>query len=300
MRNKKLYFLIAVGIILISIFLFYKLYNQRLLEKRKVILKELESQILEEVKNFKQKVAIVIVDLKTGYKIILNEKVIFPAASLIKIPIMGCVYCADKEKILDLKQKVILKDLDKTPGSGILKNFKEGSIFSVEELVNFMIVWSDNTATNILIDLLGFDYLNKCFKILGLKDTTISRKILDNKAKQEGKENYTSAFDMSYILIKFYKKNFLNKSISQKCLSLLKQQKIRDRIAALLPDSVVVANKTGLEKGICHDVGIIFGKKANILISVLTSHDFKNSQPVKNFISHIAAKVYYSLANYNG
>jgi beta-lactamase class A len=262
------------------------------LEKRKNTLFTLKDNLENEISKFGQQNGILIKDLKTGYKIGFNEDIPFPAASLIKVPIMACVYCAEKEAKIDIRQKVIIKNHDKTSGAGILKYVPEGIGFDIEELVRLMIVYSDNTATNILIDLLGFYYLNNCFKNLGLRDTSIYRKILDNQARKEGKENYTTAQDIGYILEMIYRKELISKEISDRCLEYLKQQKIHDRIPAFLPSSVLVAHKTGLENGVCHDAGIIFSKEGDFLICVLTQHRFKTARPSKQFIAQVAKKLY--------
>ncbi|MCM8791714.1 MAG: class A beta-lactamase-related serine hydrolase, partial [Candidatus Omnitrophica bacterium] len=135
---------------------------------------------------------------------------------------------------------------------------------------------------------------NGCFKKLGLKNTNIDRKILDSKAKIKGLENFTSAKDIAYILEKIYKKELINKDISEKCLAFLKKQKIRDRIPKMLPSYISVAHKTGLENGGCHDAGIIFTKEGDFLICVLTQHNFKTNHSAKKFISKIAQKLYFA------
>lgn len=296
---KKKYVIIVVislWVILGLIFFLDKFLKQRNITSwfkyRKDIILRLEDEILKDIYQFNQKCGILIKDLRTGYEIAFNQDMVFPSASLVKIPIMACVYCAYREGKLDLKDKLILKDSDKTAGSGILKYMPGGRTFEIEELLHLMIAYSDNTATNMLIDLLGFDYLNSCFKNLGLRHTNVSRKILDNKSRDRGFENFTTAQDISYILEIIYRGEFLNKDISKKCLEFLKQQKVRDRIPALLPIDVVVAHKTGLEKGICHDAGVIFTKEGDFLICILTAHNFKNAQPAKRFISRVAQRLY--------
>ncbi|MCM8792720.1 MAG: class A beta-lactamase-related serine hydrolase, partial [Candidatus Omnitrophica bacterium] len=168
-KIKKIIFFLTIFLILISILGFkikeykkYTLWHQ----KRKQILQRLQDEILMEVSSFNQKYSVFIKDLNTNYKISLNEDVVFPSASLIKIPIMGCVFCADRDNIIRLNDKIVIKDTDKTEGSGILKNLPSGTTLDIEDLIHLMISQSDNTATNILIDLLGFEYLNHCFKKL--------------------------------------------------------------------------------------------------------------------------------------
>ena len=155
-----------------------------------------------------------------------------------------------------------------------------------------MIAKSDNTATNMLIDILGFDYLNKCFKDFGLEHTNINRKMMDMKSRSRGIENYTTASDMALIINKIYDGVLINREISKKCLDLLKMQSVKDRIPKLLPKDLNVAHKTGLERRVCHDAGIVFTKKGDFLICALIKHNYKSSRRAKRLISKLALLVY--------
>ncbi len=163
---------------------------------------------------------------------------------------------------------------------------------SIERLIGLMIYESDNTATNILTNLLGIEYLNNAFKAFGLKNTDLSRKIADYHLREKGIENYTTAEDMALILEKIYRRILVNKDISEKCIGILKLQRINDRIPKYLPVDIVIAHKTGLEAGICHDVGIVFTRRGDFLISVLTKHKDSNSNPAKEFIAKVALYTY--------
>jgi beta-lactamase class A len=105
-------------------------------------------------------------------------------------------------------------------------------------------------------------------------------------------ENFTTAAEISSILEKFYRKEFINSGVSGKCLILLKHQKIGDRIPAKLPQGAVVAHKTGLERGVCHDAGIVFTENGDFLICVLTSHANRTARPAKKFIAEVAFLTY--------
>ncbi len=156
-----------------------------------------------------------------------------------------------------------------------------------------MITESDNSAANALIDCLGFDVLNSYFKKIGLRNTNILRKMMDFEERKEGRENYTTARDMAYLMRRLYCKDFLNKGVSTQCLKLLEQQKINDRIPKRLPkDGMRIAHKTGLEKHICHDVGIVFSPNGDFLICVLIKHKDKTAVSAKKLISDIALLTY--------
>ena len=230
---------------------------------------KLEEYIRKATKGYIGDAAIVIKDLDMNWQIESNKEMSIPSASLVKIPIMMAYFCAAEEGKLKLSDSIELKQSDKVDGSASLKNICPGSSCKIEDLIYPMITQSDNTAANMLINRLGFDDLNRYFVKFGLKHTNLSRKMLDFKFRKEGIENYTTVGDMAYILEELYRGKFINKKISQRCLEFLAQQKINDRIPKRLPSEIIVAHKTGLENGVCHDVGIVYTSKGNFLICVL-------------------------------
>lgn len=268
-----------------------------LLEKRKKAWSLLKNNLAQEISRFKGEVGIVVEDLDMGWRISFGENKLLPSASLVKIPIMLACYYAAGEKKIDLKQIIALESAEKTGGSGLLKNAPIGSAFSIEDLIELMITRSDNTAANILIDLLGIDVLNGYFAKLGLKNTNLSRKMMDFKERKNGIENYTTANDMACVLEGIYHKKLINKDTSKECLELLSRQKINDRLPKKLPANTLVAHKTGLEYGVCHDAGIVFTGKGEFLICVLTKHNHRFAYLSKKFIAKIALITYNYYAN---
>lgn len=89
----------------------------------------------------------------------------------------------------------------------------DGIEVTIRDLCNLMIILSDNTATNVLIDRLGIDEINKTIKNLGLKNTILSRKMYDMESKKLGNENYFSLSDMAIILESIHNETL----ISAKC-----------------------------------------------------------------------------------
>lgn len=263
-----------------------------LLEKRKTAFSLLEDQVKGEIAHFPGEAGVIIKDLDKGWEIAIDQNKIFPAASLLKVPIMAACFFAAEEGKLRLGEKILLRTVDKVPGSGVLKHTPSGRTFTVKELCELMIAESDNSATNMLIHRLGFDYLNSTFKRLALKDTSVNRKMMDFKSRRKEIENFTSARDIAALLNEMYNGSFMSTDVSLECLRFLKEQKIRDRIPAKLPPDVIVAHKTGLEKTVCHDAGIVFAPKGNFLICVLTEHNDKNSKRAKEFIAQVAFLTY--------
>lgn len=296
MKKRRLALALFVILLGISPFAYSRFVQYRqervLLEKRRVCFQALAEELHEQATSFSGEAGIVIKDLSRDWEIAIRQDLKVPSASLVKIPIMSaCFYAAYQHK-LDFEEKLSLGAKDITSGSGVLRHMAPGKEFTIEELLELMITESDNTATNMLIDKLGFSYLNETFDMFGLKDTNISRHMMDFKKRSRGIENYTSAKDIALLLQKIYRRQLIDSDYSCQGLELLKRQKNNSRIPAKLPADVTVAHKTGLEKTVCHDAGIIFTDQGDFLICVLTRHNGKGSNGAKEFISNIALLTY--------
>ena len=308
-KKKKILavFLLVCLIISVSACVFFGVCQARqlafekkeLLDKRRLAWEGLNGVLGNYIRNFQGNAGIVIKDLNTGWQFSSEQYRLFPSASLVKIPIMAACFQAAREGKLSLREKMILRVSNKTPGSGVLKNYPSGTIIPVEELIEIMITKSDNTAANMLIERLGFDYLNNFFKKSGLSNTNLSRKMMDFQYRKRGVENYTSAADIANLLEKFYYRRFINRGVSEKCLAMLLRQKINDRIPRKLPDDCLVAHKTGLERNVCHDAGIIFTRQGDFLICVLTKSQY-GARPVKEFIANLSLAIFETYRRFPG
>ena len=247
--------------------------------------------ILKRISNLKGQAGIVVEDLETGWTFIHNEDQPFPAASLVKIPILVTCFKAVEEGRLDLSEKHVLRREDRVGGSGILRRMRNGRSFTYSQLIDYMVTESDNIACNILIDRLGFDYINQVFEELGLEKTRLNRKMIDFAARDQGIENYTTAAEMTGLLDRIYHHRCFNAEISERCLAVLKRQKINDRLPRYLPKEVTVAHKTGLEKEVCHDAGIVFTPSGDYIITVLV-HTWGGPGSAKIFIGRLSSYFY--------
>ena len=272
--------------------------EQLLYEARKTAWQALQQSIKSEIGQFKGEAGIVIKDLGTGWEFSYEKAKLFPSASLAKIPLMAACFLAVDQGRIKLDRNIALKSADKLTGSGVLKDMPAGTTFSVERLIGLMIYDSDNTATNIVTNLVGIDYLNNTFKSFGLKNTDLSRKIADYHSRDKGIENYTTAEDMALLLEKIYRRGLGNKNVSDQCISMLKLTRMNDRIPKYLPVDITIAHKTGLENGVCHDAGIVFTNKGDIIIVVLTKHANSNSAPSKGFIAKVSLHAYRYLEQF--
>ena len=125
----------------------------------------------------------------------------------------------------------------------------------------------------------------------GLERTNLSRKMMDFRSRARGIENYTTPREMADILEKMYRRTCVSPQASEKCLAVLKEQKVNDRIPRYLPRKTAVAHKTGLEHKVCHDAGIVFTERGDVLICVLTEGD-TGAYIAKRMIARISSRVY--------
>lgn len=289
-HKKKVLFAIALTLVILALIWLFDFYADY--KKERARWDSLKGAIIAQTKGFNGRAYVIVKDYNRNWRIDIDSGTQVPAASIIKVPIMGAVFSAQEEGKLSVSDKIKLRQKDKTGGSGILKNQRSGKEYNIREIIKLMMTISDNTATNILINLIGFDRLNAWFKDNGLKGTQLSRLMMDMASRDKGIENYTTAEDIALVLDKIYRGKLIDQNVSSECMRILKEQKTKNRIPAKLPKGTVVAHKTGLEKGICHDAGIVFTSNGDFLICVLTCHEYRNSFKPRELISKIAYTIY--------
>src|SRR5712692_4374751 len=119
----------------------------------------------------KGQVAVAVKHLVTGESYFHNADAVMPTASLIKVAVMIETYQQAAESKLKLTDRVTLREEDKVPGSGLLTNhFSDGAMFSVRDAVHLMMSVSDNTETNLELDKVGMDKVNKSKEERGKKE----------------------------------------------------------------------------------------------------------------------------------
>jgi beta-lactamase class A len=129
-----------------------------------------------------------------------------------------------------------------------------------------MLSRSDNDAANRLIGLLGMDRINEFIKKHGFEDSQLNRLMLANN----GLENYTSVKDCTELLEEVYHGSFVSQEASERILSALKDQSVRTKIPAGLPEDVVCANKTGELSNIENDSAIVFTQGGDYIFCVMS------------------------------
>ncbi len=230
--------------------------------------------------------AFAVKNFTTGKIFFYNESEKFHSASMIKLPILSCLYLEAENGNIDLDTKYELKKEDVVEG-GIIPEFHFGSVFTLRDLANIMIVVSDNTATNILIDFLGFEKINDHIKrYLGMEKTELVKKLMI-PAKSPDIFNYTCAEDILQFFDLLYFEKLVSKKASKEMLETLSRQMFIEKIPRFLPDSVFTANKTGEVSGVRHDGAIVKTGDFDFGMCVLTSES-DDVNKADDFISSLS------------
>lgn len=245
------------------------------------------------IKNSEKDIAVLVKDL-TNDEIIVDYKSHkqYVSASIIKVPILIEALKRVDNMEIPLTKKYKISKKDKVDFSVITE--QDLNKCTYEELMEWMIISSDNTACNVLINILGMDNINSTIKSLNMNNTILERKMMDYKSIEAGKNNYTSLQDMLILFEGLYKGNIAAKEICRRALNTLKNQRDNGMIKRYIKDNVILANKTGELDDLNNDVGIIYTKKFDYFIGVFAHNLNSNSEGYK-IIGDISKIVYENL-----
>ena len=197
-----------------------------------------------------------------------QEGKVFKSASLIKTPIMLCALEEVENGNLSLEGKIPVQPChcvgDEAP---VIQN---GGDVPLAVLLEYMITDSNNSATNVLIDLLGMDKINAFSQRIGLRDTLLRRHMLDFESARQGRENLTSASDMLYLYTLLFKQEVLTPFMCETALPILLRQHDKELLMFANP-AQKAAHKTGGLSDIAHDAGILYGEKRTLVFAALVT-----------------------------
>lgn len=238
----------------------------------------LESRLMPLIKAHKGKVAVAVKNLKTGESFACHADDVMPTASLVKFPVMVETYRQAAQGQVNLDDFVTLEKDDKVPGSGILTyHFSPGARFPLRDAVHLMIVYSDNTATNLVLDQIGIGSTAETMEKLGYPNTKIHSKVF-NRASSVFPERSkvwglgsTSASEMVRLCEALWNHQLVSPEASDAMLDHMRQCDDRDKLPRFLPPGTKVAFKTGSLDAAKTEAGIIETPGGPVALCVLTN-----------------------------
>ena len=168
---------------------------------RQILRDKLQTELEELADAYEGVVGLHLVDLTDGSRFAVNDALVFPQASAIKVPLLLELFRRAETDPTLLSRRVAVTDEVRTAGSGVLRVLTDGgSALSLEDHAIFMIVYSDNTSTNVVIDAVGMDAVNALSASLGATDTTLQRKMIRPEASLRGEENVSTPRDAARVM----------------------------------------------------------------------------------------------------
>ena len=235
----------------------------------------LDQQIKNRVASFKGRVSLFAKNLDTGQTYALNADERVRTASTIKIAVMVEAFARVAEGRAKWTDEVVLTKEKKYGGSGILYELSDGLHLTLRDAVNLMMLISDNTATNLVLEILTTDAVNARMESLGLNQIKIMRKVGSGGESKAGKDPDNKRFglgmatprEMVLLLDKLERGEVVSSAASKEMIDLMKREQGRYAIGRSLWD-VPIASKYGALDHLRSSIGIIYSKKGKIAMAI--------------------------------
>ena len=231
-----------------------------------------KERILDMLSSLKGTIGFAAFDPSAGESVSFNPDAPIQAASVIKLFVMAEAFRQREAGLFDFEAPVTVREENHLPSCGALTYMRAPLTLPWGDLVTLMIILSDNTATNMLIDRLGMDNINAMIDSLGMKNTCLRRKLWQSELSRQGIQNTVSAGDTNLFLLKLYCEELVSPAASREMLGILLNQRLNGKMPFYLHSrGIRCAHKTGEDDGITHDVGIIFADRP-VIFSFLSEH----------------------------
>lgn len=193
--------------------------------------------------------------------IAVNERTVMSSASIIKVPILLEAIRQAENGDFSWEDEVVVVESDVVAGSGTIKDMTVPKTFTVRELGELMIVVSDNTATNMFMERVGFDEVNWTCIELGCEDIVLQNSLYATMPQDRGPRNWATARDMVRILKGAYETDILSDEGKAEFLRIMRD--VNDGRLSEYKDEdvhgdILVARKGGSTANprVLHDVAI--------------------------------------------
>jgi beta-lactamase class A len=223
----------------------------------------------------------------TGEFLALDPDRVMPTASVIKLAVLAEVFRQEQAGALSLGERIVLDEGNRVGGSGVLKDLSPGVALSVLDYATLMIVMSDNTATNMLIDLVGgVDAVNRFVRgQLGLETIALHRKVSFTALESAGNRPFlgeASPRHLMELISLIWQRKLVSPRACEEMLAILGRQHFLDQVPRFLdcdlladenraPNGIAVACKTGMVDGIRADAGLLLLRDRAVSYAVMSA-----------------------------
>ncbi|MFN2492268.1 MAG: serine hydrolase [Pyrinomonadaceae bacterium] len=235
----------------------------------------LDQRVRAEVSQFKGKVSLYAKNLDTGVVYELGGDDRVPTASTIKIAVMIEAFARVAEGKAKWTDELVLTKEKKVGGSGILAEFGDGLRLTFRDGVTMMMIMSDNTATNLVIDVLSADAINARMNSIGLKETRLMRRVFGGGESVEGRKEENKRFGLGRttpreivtLLEKLERGEVISPAASKEMLELMKREQGTNGLWRQ-QWRISKATKSGALDALRSNLGIIYHPRGRIAVAI--------------------------------
>ena len=246
----------------------------------------LESTLDNIINQFEGVAGLSIRCLNNNKTISINGDDIFPTASSIKIHILTQLFTLEDKGTIDLAKRVRFTQDMYGAGSGVIHFLENEPEFTILDIAILMMLVSDNTATNMCIDLAGMQETNNLIKDLGLSKTKLGRKMMDPDAINRGEENISTPNELTKMMELLYQKKPSPK-VANNVLNIMSKPKSAYLNKAIGPNTKIANKPGGMDKVRC-DVGIVYLPNNPYAISIMSNYGITDSLSQQSFVIELA------------
>lgn len=270
---------------------------------------QLKQEILKLAGIYSGRIGLYAKNLKTNEEIKINSDTLFPTASVIKLPILVTLFDKSKNGEIDIYKEIIIPSIEKVGGAGVIQYLNGDTRIKLIDAATLMIILSDNTATNAVIDQFAKEHddklnaVNSTMEKLGLKNTKLLNKVFSYSTKKNTPEakrfglGYSTPSEMGKLLEMIYHHQIIDSFYSEWIINILRNQQDDTMIRRFLPynklkenENIIVANKTGAVDRARIDVGIVYSPKCDFVIAIFADESNDTSWTHDNKTQNAVAK----------
>ena len=193
----------------------------------------------------------------------------FPAASVIKVPLVMALYADAADGRIDLAEEVATGD--RIDGSGVLRDMPDVAALSLRDLSSLTMVLSDNTATNRVIERFGLERVAARMAEWGIGATALRRKMYDFEAAKRGLENVATASDLVALLTRLVAGECRDRETSAAILAIMARCEDDRKLRRFLAPNTKVPSKSGTLDASHNDVAVFAGPSRTVVVAAFTS-----------------------------